>query len=102
MLCCPIGAVVYTFRVMPDGRPVSWPAGFREEIIAAAEKEKLPMFETAEMVSAFGVEKAFSRDMRHYSEAFSPVVGEALLQFAEKICADARATAREIGCGDRI
>jgi len=51
------------------------------------------MFETTGMIRTFGVDKAFSRDMRHYSDAFEPVVGEALLQFAEKICATARAGA---------
>jgi hypothetical protein len=85
LLGCPLGAVIYIFRYMPDGRPISWPAGFREEVVAAAKQLDLPLFEPTQMVVDFGVEAALTQDYRHYSEQFLPVVGEALLQFAMSI-----------------
>src|SRR3569832_856811 len=50
----PIGVVCYNFRYMPDGRPISWPAGFREEVLAAAPQLHLPVFAPAPMVQSFG------------------------------------------------
>jgi hypothetical protein len=83
-LGCPIGAVVYVFSYMPDGRIVTWPPGFRQEVLAAAQALALPTFEPDPLVQSFGVEAAMLRG-RHYSEAFSPIIGEALAEFAEQV-----------------
>lgn len=81
----PIGVVCYNFRYMPDGRPISWPAGFREEVLAAAQRLNLPVFDPAPMVQAFGVDAALAEDLGHYSEAFMPVAADALVGFTESV-----------------
>jgi hypothetical protein len=81
----PIGVVCYNFRYMPDGRPISWPAGFREEVLAAAQQLNLPVFDPAPMVQSFGVAEALAKDLGHYSEKFMPVAAEALVEFIESV-----------------
>jgi len=92
LLGCPMGVVIYIFRYMPDGRPVSFPAGLREEVIAAAEALKLPTFEPTALVQKFGVAEALTQDSRHYSDAFMPVAGEALMGFVEEVWRNAQGT----------
>jgi len=87
----PIGVVCYNFRYMPDGRPISWPAGFREEVLAAAQQLNLPVFDPAPMVQSFGVAAALAKDLGHYSDEFMPVAAEALVEFMESIHRNANA-----------
>lgn len=81
----PIGVVSYVFRYMPDGRPISWPAGFREEVLAAAQHLNLPVFDPVPMVQDFGVGAALAQDLGHYSEEFMPVAADALIDFVESV-----------------
>ncbi|HEY1706728.1 MAG TPA: hypothetical protein VGG10_00575 [Rhizomicrobium sp.] len=81
----PIGVLIYIFRYMPDGRPISWPAGFREDIVAAAQEANLPFFEPVRLVQEYGAAQALLADLAHYSDAFLPVMGEALTRFAESV-----------------
>ena len=84
-LGCPIGAVIYVFRYLPDGRPISLPAGFRKEVVAAAQELNLPIFDPAPLVAEHGVEMALADDSSHYSARFLPVVGRALMAFAHEV-----------------
>ena len=93
LLGCPLGAVIFIFRYMPDGRPIVWPAGSRDEVIRAAQELDLPTFEPTSMVQEYGVEAALERDMQHYSEAFLPVVGAAIVRFAQDVYARAHTVA---------
>jgi hypothetical protein len=86
LLGCPIGAVIYVFKYMPDGRPISWPAGFREQVLFAAEDLGLPVFDPAPLVVRHGVQAALAEGLSHYSAEFLPVAGEALLAFARSVC----------------
>jgi len=90
LLGCPIGAVVFIFRYMPDGRPVSFPAGAREEVIAAAGGLDLPIFEPTSMVREYGVAAALEKDSRHYTRTFLPIIGGAIVEFAQAIHAHAQ------------
>jgi hypothetical protein len=81
----PIGIVSYVFRYMPDGRVVSWPAGFRDDVLDAASQLGLPLFDPEPLVQEFGLQKALEADLGHYSAAFMPVIGKALIAFAENI-----------------
>jgi hypothetical protein len=81
----PIGIVSYVFRYMPDGRVVSWPAGFREEVLDAASQLGLPVFDPVPLVEQFGIQKALGPDLGHYSDAFMPAIGRDLVTFAESI-----------------
>lgn len=85
LLGCPIGAVIYVFRYLPDGRPISWPAGFRNEVVAAAEALNLPIFDPAPLVAEHGVQVAMSDDSQHYRTRFLPVVGRALMAFTHEV-----------------
>lgn len=79
----PIGVVVYVFRYMPDGRALSWPEGFLEEVLAAAEELDLPVFQPSEVVRRYGVKEALRDDLRHYNNEFTPVIAEDLAKFAD-------------------
>jgi hypothetical protein len=83
MLGCPIGAVIFVFRYMPDGRPVIWPAGTREEVTAAASAQRIPVFEPMAIVKEFGVDRALEKDGRHYTREFLPVIGGDIVRFAQ-------------------
>jgi len=91
LLSRPIGVVCYNFRYMPDGRPISWPAGFREEVLAAAQQLNLPVFDPAPMVQSFGVAAALAEDLGHYSAEFMPVAADALVEFTESVHRNANA-----------
>jgi hypothetical protein len=78
----PIGVVVYIFQYLADGRAVSWPAGYHEEVAEAARVLDLPMFEPSEMVRKYGVQAALGPDLRHYNDTFRPIIADALLAFA--------------------
>jgi hypothetical protein len=81
----PIGVVNYVFHYMPDGRAVSWPSGWHEEIAAVSAELDMPLFEPAELVTAHGVEAALRADLRHYRDDFLPVVADALIDFAGEV-----------------
>ncbi len=85
LLGCPLGAVVFIFRYMPDGRPIVWPAGSRDELLAAAGQLGLPVFEPTSLVQEYGVVTALEKDMQHYRQAFLPIIGEAIVQFARNV-----------------
>ena len=91
LLGCPLGAVVFIFRYMPDGRPIVWPAGSRDELIAAAGQLGLPVFEPTSLVQEYGVATALEKDMQHYKPAFLPIIGEAIVRFAQDVHERSRA-----------
>ncbi len=92
MLNRPIGVVSYVFRYMPDGRPISWPAGFREEVLDAAQRLDLPVFDPSPLVQSFGIESALGPDLGHYSERFMPVAATGLIEFARNVHRSAKLT----------
>lgn len=77
----PIGVSVYVFQYVADGRAISWPAGFHDEVKAAADQVGLAVFEPSHVVKAYGVKAALCEDLRHYSDEFLPVIGDALVDF---------------------
>jgi hypothetical protein len=89
----PIGVIVFVFRYMPDGRPISWQKGSREGVIAAANALDLPYFDPTSLVQQYGVGHALEKDQRHYTEAFLPVMGEAIVEFAQQVHARTKGSA---------
>lgn len=85
MFKCPMGLVLYIFRYMPDGRPISWPAGFRENILGAAAAFDVPVLDPSPMVVDYGVKEALLSGLSHYSKEFLPVIGEKVVKFAEDV-----------------
>ena len=85
----PMGIVLYVFQYLPDGRTLSWPEGYQEEILAAAKQLELKVFQPADVVRSFGLNEALRDDLRHYKPEFMPVVAEALCEFADSIAAPA-------------
>ena len=85
----PMGIVLYVFQYLPDGRTLSWPEGYQEEILAAAKQLELKVFQPADMVRSYGLNEALRDDLRHYKPEFMPVVAEALCEFADSIAAPA-------------
>lgn len=89
----PLGVVVYVFRYLDDGRALSWPTGFHEEVKAACRELDLPMFEPSIIVNRYGVQAALREDLRHYNDAFTPVMADALVEFARDVFERSRAQA---------
>jgi len=85
ILRCPMGLVLYNFRYMPDGRAISWPAGFREDTIAAAKSLDLAVYDPTSLVVGYGADAALVPGGGHYTEAFKPIMGEALLEFIQAV-----------------
>jgi len=83
----PMGVIGYVFQYLPDGRALSWPEGFLEEIMAAAEELDLPVFQPADVVRSYGVKEALGDDLRHYREEFNPFIAEAIAQFCDSLAA---------------
>ncbi len=77
----PTGMIIHNFTYMPDGRPVSWPADFRDNCVAAAKELGMPVFDAAGMVAEYGAVAAMHVDMRHYSKPFTPIVADAMHRF---------------------
>jgi len=73
--------VLHTFSYMPDGRPVAWPADFREVQERAARRAELPVFDPAPVVQAAGTERAMEEDLRHYRPDYLAEMGWNMLQF---------------------
>ncbi len=85
----PIGMVTFTFQYMEDGEPISWPAGFIDDILAASRGLGLPVFEPRELVRQVGVATAMEPDRRHYQRSFLVPMGAALVDFTSRIGKDA-------------
>jgi|GEM_PF-1865228 len=89
----PLGIVTFTWAYMADGRPVSWPAEFHGQILGAALELGLPVFEPHRLVRQTGVAVALGADLRHYREAFMPVIAKPLIEFAHSVASDGRRAA---------
>lgn len=88
MIDRPMGVLTFIFQYLPDGRPVSWPAGFREDVLAAAEAMNLPVFEPWTLVEQYGVAASLKDDLRHYRDEFMPTVSQAIVDFAAGVIAE--------------
>lgn len=87
VLDIPTGVVTYTYAYMPDGRAVSWPATFNDEVIAAAMALDLPLFQPRLIVQSADLNFALRDDLRHYTEAFMVVLAKPLIEFAQSVAA---------------
>jgi hypothetical protein len=89
MIDRPTGVLTFTFRFMPDGRPVSWPAGFQEAVVSTAADLALPVFEPWRVIETAvaqqGVDAVLMPDLRHYADDFMPVMGRAIVDFAVSV-----------------
>ncbi|WP_416896163.1 MAG: hypothetical protein ACMVY4_11470 [Minwuia sp.] len=90
----PMGILTFINQYMPDGRPVSWPANFREDVLNAANTLGIPVLEPYELVGEYGVERALKEDLRHYRDDFMPVVADSIEEFAVGIASPETAEAR--------
>ncbi|MBA3811055.1 MAG: hypothetical protein H0X27_05305 [Caulobacteraceae bacterium] len=93
MIGRPLGVVVYIFQYLADGRALSWPAGFHEDVKEASRQLNLPVFEPSIMVNNYGVQAALRKDLRHYNDAFTPIMADALVEFAKSVFEMSRARA---------
>lgn len=86
----PVGVVLYTWAYLPDGRAVSWPAEFRQELVAATRSLDLPTFDPRVLVEEYGLAAALKDDLRHYTEQFMPVLAKPMIEFAIKVSSSSR------------
>lgn len=78
----PMALMTFAFEYLPDGQPVSWPANFIDDTVAAARKLGTPIFEPSKLVAEHGIEHALKPDRRHYADDFVPIMGKAIVDFA--------------------
>lgn len=81
----PVGMLTSTYRYLPDGRPVSWPAGHLEMTRAAARHLDIPLFDTIKLVQEHGVATAMNERMTIYRPEFHIVAGNAIHGFMEEL-----------------
>jgi hypothetical protein len=96
MIDRPIGVMTCIFQYMPDGRPVSWPADFRDNVLAAAAALDLPVFEPWRLVQQYGVDVTLKEDRRHWNEEFVPTISRAIIDFATDVARGQRYTASAV------
>ncbi|MGI8839357.1 MAG: hypothetical protein ACR2F8_00995 [Caulobacteraceae bacterium] len=96
MIDRPMGVLTFIFQYLPDGRPVSWPAGFRDDVLAAATHLNLPVFEPWKLVEQYGVAATLKDDLRHYKDEFLPTVAQAIVDFAGQVRTQKPAAARAV------
>jgi hypothetical protein len=84
LLNIPVVMVQHVYRYMPDGRTISWPTSFMEDVVLIAERLGVPIFHPSEVVVRHGVRTAMAEDYRHYQPDFYPTIGHALAEFASK------------------
>ncbi len=77
----PMAMILYNFMFMPDGRPVQWPAGFKDDCIEVARRLDLPTFDFAPFVAREGVDKVMMDDRRHWNPPYYHKLGEVLYDF---------------------
>ena len=85
MIDRPMGVMTYIFQYMPDGRPISWPSDFRDDVLAAATALNLPVFEPWRLVEQYGAEVVLKEDRRHWNETFMPTISQAIVDFAAEV-----------------
>ena len=81
----PAAMVIHNFSYMPDGRPISWPADFKENTIEVARRLDIPTVDFADFVKAEGVDKVLSFDRRHYEPTYLVPVGEMMNDFCVSV-----------------
>lgn len=86
----PVGVMTHTHYYMPDGRPLSWPPTFHDDIIAACRANGIPVMHFCEVVARHGTGVALKEDLSHWRDDFMPVVGKAMADFAREVCARSR------------
>ena len=87
ILNLPIGVVIYNFRYMPDGRAVEWPAGFNDNVRAAARRLHIPVYDPGPLVCRHGVDSAIVANSGHYTYAFNEIVADEYSTFIASVIA---------------
>lgn len=88
LLSMPTGIVLYTFQYMPDGRPISWPAEFKDQMTSVAKRSGMRLYDPSPMVAQYGTEVALREDVRHYRDDFYVVVADILMEFLAEVLSD--------------
>jgi len=81
----PVALMLHNFNYMPDGRPVSWPAEFKDNSIEVARRLDIPTLDFAAFVQTEGVGRVLADDRRHWRPSAYAEVGELIHDFCEGI-----------------
>lgn len=95
ILPVPTGVVLYTFQYMPDGRAISWPAEFKDDMTVVARRLGLKLLDPSSIVVRYGTSVSLREDLRHFKDEFYPVVGEVLMDYMQEI-KESQAPVREL------
>ncbi|MGI8839917.1 MAG: hypothetical protein ACR2F8_03890 [Caulobacteraceae bacterium] len=80
-LGAPLALQLYTFKYMPDGRAIDWPAGFRAQQIEVARRLGLPTLDLEAQVSSLGIERLIAEDLRHWRPDTLPLQAQLSYDF---------------------
>ena len=81
----PVGMILHNFSFMPDGRSVSWPAGFKDSCAEVAKRLDLPTFDFASHVKEAGVATVMLDDLRHWAPGSYLRLGELMHDFCDGV-----------------
>ena len=76
-----MGIVLHNFQYMPDGRPISWPAEFKDQATEVARALGVPALDYAPFVVEHGAARVMAPDLRHWNADFYPQVSQHLFDF---------------------
>jgi hypothetical protein len=85
----PVGLVLHNANYMPDGRPVPWPADFKDNCIEVARRLNIATLDFAPYVQSEGASKVMAGDLRHWNPKYFGRLGEHMYAFCESV-ADGR------------
>jgi hypothetical protein len=80
----PVGLAAQSGTYMPDGRPISWPQGFRQMAHDIARRHEIPMLDPAAFVQDYGFDRAI-RDHTHFTREFEDFLAERYGAFIQGI-----------------
>lgn len=83
-LAIPVALILHNAHYMPDGRPVPWPADFKDNCIEVARRLGIPTLDFAAYVANEGADKVL-RDGRHWSPDYFEPLGEMMDAFCEGV-----------------
>lgn len=82
MLPAPLLIVLHNYSYMPDGRPVIWPADFKDNSRNAARRLGIPVYDPLQVVQRHWGGDVLMEDRRHYHRSFERVIGDEYLALA--------------------
>ncbi len=83
-----MGMVLHNFRYTPDGRPIDWPQGFKQQLKNVAARLGIATWDPAGLVAEHGVQTAIVEQSGHYVKEFNATVAVEYRRFVRRLLCD--------------